>query len=90
MSLAATATGNTGSTISSFTTQVKDSNNNVVGTYNGASFTTDFITRAGTFTVSVTAKDSRGRVSDAVTRTITVLGYSKPNIILLAARQTRC
>ena len=85
MSVESTATGNTGSTISSFTTQVKDSNNNVVGTYTGASFTTDFISRAGTFTVSVTAKDSRGRVSDAVTRTITVLGYSKPTITAFTA-----
>lgn len=85
MSVESTATGNTGSTISSFTTQVKDSNNNVVGTYTGASFTTDFISRAGTFTVSVTAKDSRGRVSDAVTRTITVLGYSKPAITAFTA-----
>lgn len=85
MSVESTATGNTGSTISSFTTQVKDSNNNVVGTYTGASFTTDFISRAGTFTVSVTAKDSRGRVSDAVTRTITVLGYSKPVITAFTA-----
>ncbi len=76
------------STISSYTTHVKDSNNNVVGTYSGASFTTDFISRSGTFTLVTTVKDSRGRVSDAVTRTITVLGYTKPTISNFVANRS--
>ena len=73
------------SSISSYTTQIKDSNNVVVATFSGASFTTDFISRSGKFTVVTSAKDSRGRVSDAVTRTITVLGYSKPTITAFTA-----
>lgn len=73
------------SSISSYTTQIKDSNNVVVATFSGASFTTDFISRSGEFTVAVSVKDSRGRISSIVTRTITVLGYSKPVITAFTA-----
>ena len=42
----------------------------------------------GTWSISVTATDSRGKSTTAVTQTITVLAYSPPTITKLSTRRT--
>lgn len=68
-----TAAGIYGSTISS----VKTTFDGI--TYDGASFQTAAISKAGTLTMSVTVTDSRGRTK-TTTKNITVYGYSSPMI----------
>ena len=48
-------------------------------TYDGASFQTAAISKAGTLSMSVTVTDSRGRTK-TTTKNITVYGYSRPMI----------
>lgn len=73
LSVAITASGAYGSTISSYSTTGGGK------TYAGASFTVNSITTAGTLTFIVTVKDSRGR-SASTTKSITVLDYENPVI----------
>lgn len=54
-------------------------------TYTSASFTSDFIKTAGTQTVTVKVKDSRGRWSAATKKTFTTLAYTPPTITELKA-----
>lgn len=54
-------------------------------TYTAASFTSDFIKTAGTQTVTVKVKDSRGRWSAATKKTFTSLAYEPPAITELKA-----
>lgn len=68
-----TAAGIYGSTISS----VKTTFDGI--TYDGTSFQTQALSKAGTLTMSVTVTDSRGRTK-TTTKNITVYGYSSPVI----------
>lgn len=54
-------------------------------TYTADSFTSDFIKTAGTQTVTVKVKDSRGRWSAATKKTFTSLAYEPPSITELKA-----
>lgn len=73
LSVAITASGSYGSTISSYSTTGGGK------TYAGASFTVSSVTTAGTLTFTVTVKDSRGRTAKT-TKSITVLDYENPVI----------
>lgn len=74
--LYATASGNSGSTISSY--QFKIANNSVYsGVYND--FTSGTISESGSVKVEVIVKDSRGR-SSSKSITVQVYAYSIPNI----------
>jgi hypothetical protein len=57
-------------------------------TYSSSNVTTDVIRSAGTQKITATVKDARGRVSDAVTESVTVLDYSYPTISRLTV--SRC
>lgn len=48
-------------------------------TYSGASFTSGFLTKSGSITVSITVTDSRGRTA-STTRTVTIIAYTPPKI----------
>ena len=54
-------------------------------TYTGSSWTSDSIKNAGTQTMTVKVKDSRGRWSAATTKTFTALAYTVPKITELKA-----
>lgn len=56
--------------------------------YTQASFVTDFLTKAGTTTVSATVTDKRGRTSAAATASFSVLDYAKPSITALSVRRS--
>lgn len=56
-------------------------------TYTGTSFTTDVLSKSGTYTILTTVKDSRERTREIKT-TYTVLPYSQPQINSLKA--SRC
>lgn len=73
LNVSISAAGVYGSTISS----VKTTFDGI--TYDGASFQTAAISKAGTLTMSVTVTDSRGRTK-TTTKNITVYGYSSPII----------
>lgn len=72
-----TASGNQGSTITSYRTTVDGK------TYAGASFTSSILLGSGDLTISVTVTDSRGRTTTAI-KTITVAAYSAPKITALS------
>ena len=55
--------------------------------YTAAEFTTDFLTKAGTTTVTATVTDKRGRTSTAASASFTVLDYTKPSITALSVRR---
>lgn len=55
--------------------------------YTAAEFTTDFITKAGTTTVTATVTDKRGRTSAAASASFAVLDYAKPSITALSVRR---
>ena len=73
LNVSISAAGVYGSTISSIKTTFDGI------TYDGASFQTAAISKAGTLTMSVTVTDSRGRTK-TTTKNITVYGYSSPMI----------
>lgn len=73
LSVAISATGVQGSTISSYRTSL----DNV--TYTTSSFTSNTLNTAGTVTMTVTVTDSRGRTA-STTRSITVTDYSPPSL----------
>ena len=68
------SSGAYGSTISSYS--ITGGGYNV----NSASLTTDILTTSGTITFTAYVIDSRGRSSNSVTCSITVLDYTKPNV----------
>ena len=55
--------------------------------YSAAEFTTDFLTKAGTTTVTATVTDKRGRTSAAASASFTVLDYAKPSVTALSVRR---
>lgn len=55
--------------------------------HNQAEFTTDFLTAAGTTTVTATVTDKRGRTSAAASASFTVLDYAKPSITALSVKR---
>lgn len=73
LSVAISAAGVHGSTISSYRTSL----DNV--TYTTSSFTSNTLNTAGTVTMTVTVADSRGRTA-STTRSITVTDYSPPSL----------
>ena len=81
LSVAISASGAQGSTISAYRTTL----DNV--TYTASSFTSNTLNTAGTLTMSVTVTDSRGRTA-TTSKSITVLDYSPPS--LTAFRAERC
>ena len=66
--------GVAGSTITKYTVSVNSQ------TLTGSDVTSNVLKTSGSNTISVTATDSRGRVSSAKTTTITVVAYSAPKI----------
>lgn len=68
------SSGSYGSTISSYS--ITGGGYNV----NSASLTTDTLTTSGTITFTASVTDSRGRTSNSVTCSITVLDYTKPSV----------
>lgn len=74
-----TGAGAKGSTITGYSATYQGK------TYTAASFTSDFIKSAGTQTVTVKVKDSRGRWSAATTKTFTAHAYKPPSITELKA-----
>ena len=79
LSVAITASGAQGSTISSYRTSLDGA------TYSAASFTASKkLSAAGDITLTVTVTDSRGRTA-TYTETLTVLDYSYPSIRLFKA-----
>lgn len=68
-----TAAGSLSSTIKSYKTTIQGAN------FTAASFTSGFLTKSGTSTVTVTVTDSRGRTA-STTRSITVTAYAAPKI----------
>lgn len=81
LSVAISASGAQGSTVSSYRTTLDSV------TYTASSFTSNTLNTAGTLTLTVTVTDSRGRTATA-SRSITVLDYSPPS--LTAFRAERC
>ena len=81
LSVAISASGSQGSTVSSYRTTL----DNV--TYTASSFTSNTLNTAGTLTLTVTVTDSRGRTA-TTSKSITVLYYSPPS--LTAFRAERC
>ena len=81
LSVAISASGSQGSTVSSYRTTL----DNV--TYTASSFTSNTLNTAGTLTLTVTVTDSRGRTA-TTSKSITVLDYSPPS--LTAFRAERC
>lgn len=55
--------------------------------YSAAEFTTDFLTKAGTTTVTATVTDKRGRTSAQASASFAVLDYAKPTITALSVRR---
>lgn len=55
-------------------------------TYTGSSFTTDFLNKSGTNTLTVTVTDSRGRTATK-SKTFTVLAYDPPSLSLFTAER---
>ncbi len=55
--------------------------------HSAASFTTDFLTAAGTTTVTATVTDKRGRTSAQASASFTVLDYVKPSITAMSVRR---
>lgn len=80
LSVAITAAGKNGSTISSYRTTVDGT------TYSASSFTSNIITASGTVNVSVTVTDSRGRTATK-SQNITVYPYATPSISSLRAER---
>lgn len=76
------ASGNQKSTIKSYTTTL--TNGSSVLTYNGASFTSNFLSFSGTYTIKTVVTDSRGRTAEKST-TINVVAYHPPEITSLIA-----
>lgn len=72
-----TAAGSYESDIKTITTTL--TNGSSVLTYNGASFTSDFLSLTGTYTVRTVVTDSRGR-SNTKSTTINVVAYHPPEI----------
>ncbi len=68
-----TAAGALSSTIKSYKTTIQGAN------FTAASFTSGFLTKSGTSTVTITVTDSRGRTA-STTRSITVIAYAAPKI----------
>lgn len=68
-----TAAGTLSSTIKSYKTTIQGAN------FTAASFTSGFLTKSGTSTVTITVTDSRGRTA-STTRSITVIAYAAPKI----------
>lgn len=68
-----TAAGAYSSTIKSYKTSIQGTN------FTAASFTSGFLTKSGTSTVTITVTDSRGRTA-STTRSITVVAYTAPKI----------
>lgn len=68
-----TAAGIYSSTIKAYKTTIQGAN------FTAASFTSGFLTKSGTSTVTITVTDSRGRTA-STTRSITVIAYAAPKI----------
>lgn len=68
-----TASGAYSSTIKAYKTSIQGAN------FTSASFTSGFLTKSGTSTVTITVTDSRGRTA-STTRSITVIAYAAPKI----------
>jgi len=68
-----TASGALSSTIKAYKTTIQGAN------FTAASFTSGFLTKSGTSTVTITVTDSRGRTA-STTRSITVIAYAAPKI----------
>lgn len=68
-----TASGALSSTIKTYKTTIQGAN------FTAASFTSGFLTKSGTSTVTITVTDSRGRTA-STTRSITVIAYAAPKI----------
>lgn len=81
LQIALSGNGSYGSTIKSYKITANGK------TYTSATATTDFLTTAGTNTITGTVTDSRGRTK-SVTQTITVLDYAAPSVTSLSA--VRC
>ena len=77
-----TASGAQGSTISSYTTVVAATG----GTYRGNPATSDAVSLTGARNVTVWVTDSRGRPSERVVKSITVLPYAAPTLSIAAVR----
>ena len=69
-----------GSTIAYYTFSGPSYSAKVTSTSNSCSTTVSSVASTGTLTYQVTATDSRGRTSDAVTKTITCHAYSAPSL----------
>ena len=83
--VAATASANNSASLKTIT--IKATINGSTFTYYGASVDIG-LPYAGTWSISVTATDSRGKSTTAAIQTITVLSYSPPSITALSARRT--
>lgn len=68
-----TAAGAYSSTIKAYKTTIQGAN------FTAASFTSGFLTKSGTSTVTITVTDSRGRTA-STTRSLTVIAYAAPKI----------
>jgi hypothetical protein len=73
IAVAITAVGAYSSTIKAYKTTIQGA------TFTAASFTSGFLTKSGTSTVTITVTDSRGRTA-STTRSITVTAYAAPQI----------
>ena len=73
LSVKITAAGALSSTIKAYKTTIQGAN------FTGASFTSGFLTKSGTSTVTITVTDSRGRTA-STTRSLTVIAYAAPKI----------
>lgn len=79
--------GSNGSTISSYSIKVTDPSGSVA-TYTAQTSTTAVLSKTGTYSVSVTVMDSRGRTSAAKTGSITVTAYAQPTITNVSLLRT--
>ena len=75
-----TATGAYSSTIKAYKTTIQGAS------FTTASFTSGFLTKSGTSTVTITVTDSRGRTA-STTRSITVIAYAAPKINIFTANR---
>lgn len=73
-----TASGNQGSSISSYNSNVANSSFIYNGTANN--YTTGFLTKTGTYNIITTATDTRGRTSAQNTKSYTCVDYNPPSI----------
>lgn len=86
LTLAATnASPGYGSTIAYYTFSGPSYSTKVTSNASSCSATVSSVSSTGTLTYQVTATDSRGRTSDAVTKTITCHAYSAPGISSFSA-----